>query len=338
MESYDVVIVGAGPSGLKCAETLGKSGLTILIIDKKGKIGPKPCGGLMTKTGIEYINSDIGANKFENIKIHTVMRETDIEITGQPLYTINREALARSQLTRIKNMKNINLKKNTAVTKINKDYVIANGERIHFRYLVGADGSSSIVRKHLGLKSEKIGIGLHYVIPTKKYKDIELFFDSRFFGPWYAWILPYGNYVSIGTGYSPKILSGSRLLSNFHEWLKLKNIDVSNGKYEAHTLNSDFQGFHFGNIFLVGDAAGLVYSFTGEGIHPALVSGEEIAKKIMDEKYEIKMEDILQKKRLQYFITQFLIKIGPMRIIGHEAILLILKNKLLRSKTVKIFT
>ena len=53
MESFDVVIIGAGPAGLKCAETLGNSNKKVLLLEKNSKIGPKPCGGLMTQIGIK---------------------------------------------------------------------------------------------------------------------------------------------------------------------------------------------------------------------------------------------------------------------------------------------
>jgi flavin-dependent dehydrogenase len=34
-EKYDVVIVGAGPGGLRCAEVLGEEGKNVLIVEKK---------------------------------------------------------------------------------------------------------------------------------------------------------------------------------------------------------------------------------------------------------------------------------------------------------------
>lgn len=55
MEYFDVIIIGAGPAGLKCAETLGNSKLKVLLLEKNSKIGPKTCGGLMTTIGIKYL-------------------------------------------------------------------------------------------------------------------------------------------------------------------------------------------------------------------------------------------------------------------------------------------
>ena len=339
MERYDVIIIGAGPAGLKCAEALGGSELKVLLLEKNEIIGSKTCAGLMTSDGIKYLNQDVGANQFKECIIHSIFGKTKVDLTDYPVYTIDRKKLGQWQLKKLEKMDNITIRTKTFVNKIGKDYVLAGNREIKFKYLVGADGSSSITRRYLKLKTNKlfIGVGIHYIIPTKKYKEIELFFDTRLFKTWYAWIAPHNNYVSIGAGCDLKILSGKKLAANFHKWLKQNNIDVSNGKYEASSLNYDYQGIHFGNKFLIGDAAGLIYSFTGEGIYPALVSGEEVAKKIMNNNYRLQLDNILKKKREQDFIASTLMRMGTLRIIGHELIVWLLKYKIFRDKVIKLF-
>ncbi|MGM0408843.1 MAG: FAD-dependent monooxygenase [Bacteroidota bacterium] len=338
MESFDVIIIGAGPAGLKCAEILGNSNKKVLLLEKNLKIGPKPCGGLMTQNGMIYLRQDIGGEKFNNFFMNSASKKNKINISKTPLYTINREKLGQFQLKKVNKFQNITIRKESRVEKIEKNYVIVNKKKIKFDYLVGADGSSSIVRRYLGVKTNKLGIAFHYVIPTNKYKNIELFFDTRLFGPWYAWILPHKNYVSIGTGCDPKIMPTKILIDNFHKWLKQENINISKAKYEAHSLNYDYQGIDFGNIFLVGDAAGLIYSFTGEGIHPAMISSEEVGKKILNPGYNISIDEILKKKKSQDRITNFLIKFGFSRKILHELIILMVKRKIFKNKILKILT
>lgn len=336
MKSFDVIIIGAGPAGLKCAEILGDSNKKVLLLEKNSKIGHKPCGGLMTSSGIKYLKQDIGEEKFNYLFMNSPSNKNKIDISKTPLYTINRERLGQFQLKKVKNFQNITIRKKSRVKKIEKNYVIVNDKKIKFDYLVGADGSSSIVRRYLGVKTNKSGIAFHYVIPTNKYKNIELFFNAQLFGPWYAWILPHKNYVSIGTGCDPKIIPTKKIIDNFKRWLKQKNIDVSKAKYEAHPLNCDYQGIDFGNIFLVGDAAGLIYRFTGEGIHPAMISGEEVGKKILNSNYDISIGEILKKKKSQDRIINVLIKSGSSRKFLHELIILLMKIKIFRNKIVKI--
>ncbi len=41
MQSYDVVIVGAGPAGLSCASKLAKSKMKVLLLEQNPGIGQK---------------------------------------------------------------------------------------------------------------------------------------------------------------------------------------------------------------------------------------------------------------------------------------------------------
>jgi len=38
---YDVIIIGSGPAGLACAEQIMGSELSVLVIDKKKRLGQK---------------------------------------------------------------------------------------------------------------------------------------------------------------------------------------------------------------------------------------------------------------------------------------------------------
>jgi len=40
---YDVVVVGGGPAGATAAEDLATQGLSVMLLDRAGRI--KPCGG-----------------------------------------------------------------------------------------------------------------------------------------------------------------------------------------------------------------------------------------------------------------------------------------------------
>ena len=59
MESYDVIIVGAGPGGSGAAKAAAEKGLRVLMVEKRQEIGsPKRCGeglskGSAEKMGIE---------------------------------------------------------------------------------------------------------------------------------------------------------------------------------------------------------------------------------------------------------------------------------------------
>jgi geranylgeranyl reductase len=337
MESFEVVIVGAGPAGLACAEHLGFAGVKTLIIDPKEVIGDKPCGGLISDSTLKSIGSDIGAEVFRRVIIHTPMRKKVIRFRHKPFYTVSRKNLGRSQLHRATKLNSVEFLK-SSVSNISGNHVfLQDGRKIAYRYLVGADGSSSIVRRYLGKRSKIVGIGIQYIIPRGDFQDLELFFYPKLFGPWYAWILPHGDYAAVGAGSYPAIIPAKKLNENLLQWLETRGIDVKGGSYEFYPLNSDYQGMCFGNIFLVGDAAGLVTNFTGEGIYPAVLSGREVAKKIINQDYLPDVRSLLTKHRFQRRVVNMLIRTGKYRFLLHELIIEILNFRPLRKFSRKTF-
>lgn len=339
MESFDVIIIGAGPAGLNCAQILAKSKNKVLLLEQKEIIGPKVCAGGLSGHDLDYLKLPYNLldHKYKEITLHTPFNKDVIKLDKYFVYTIDRKNLGQWQLKKLKKT-NVTIRTNSKVTEINKkSIVVNNSEKIIFKYLVGADGSSSIVRRFLGLKTNELDIAIQYIIPTKRSKKFEVFFDSELFHSWYAWIFPHKDYVSIGCGCDPKFLSSKKLIANFNKWLKKNKIDISNGEYQAHPINFDYQGYKFKNIFLVGDAAGLASGFTGEGIYPALISGEEIAKMLIDKNYvSHKMDELIRTKHLHNKILHFLEKSGPIRKMEYELLGILFKSKLIDKQLINI--
>jgi geranylgeranyl reductase len=339
MKQYDVIIIGAGPAGLNCADILAQTGRNILILEQNDVIGPKVCAGGLTVKSNNYLNlpNSLINNKFKSLKFHTPLNNTRVSAANFFLFTIDREILGQWQLKKLTDS-NIDIKNNSQVTRIGKDYIeLNNSEKIGFKYLVGADGSASLVRRYLGIPTEKIGMAIQYIIPSNIFENIEIFYNSRLFHTWYAWIFPHKNYVSIGCGCNPKSLPVKVLRNNFHKWLKIKNIDISQGEFQAYPINCDYRGYQFNNIFLAGDAAGLASGFTGEGIYQALISGEEIARIIIDNKYQPnKIKEIIKFNSRHHKIVRILEKSGFMRPLLYEMINLSLKNKHIVKKVLDI--
>ena len=64
MSFYDVIIVGAGPAGLSCAEITAKHGASTLVIERKKRIGEKVCAGGITWNGLINKLNDISERSF----------------------------------------------------------------------------------------------------------------------------------------------------------------------------------------------------------------------------------------------------------------------------------
>jgi len=313
-KKYDVVIVGAGPGGLECAYHLRNSGKSVLLLERNKVIGPKVCGGGLSyhSHGFMKLPPEIFERGFKNIYLKASHVKTTLKRDHEIFWTISRERLGQWQLSRLKNK--IEVLTNTRVTEIGKNrVVIDSGEKIEFKYLVGADGSTSIIRRSLGLESHPL-IAIEYVVPTKKYKKLELIFSKKLEGAGYFWVFPYKNSFSVGGGCDPTNLSPQKLKSKFNEWLVEEGIDISKGKYSAGAINTDYKGFKFGNVFLVGDAAGMAGRATGGGICQALVAGKAVAKTIIDKNYKPKeLEKLLDVKKNEDTLVGVIDHSGPLK-------------------------
>ena len=130
-----------------------------------------------------------------------------------------------------------------------------------------------------------MGVGINYQIKGC-HSEMEWHLNSRFFKNGYGWIFPHRETVSIGAYVDRQVMDARTLKEQLLRWAQSQGFDLSRERGRAEYINYDYRGWQFGQTFLVGDAAGLASGLTGEGIYPAIVSGEEVAQKILDPQYE----------------------------------------------------
>jgi len=308
METFDAVIIGAGPGGLRCATILASHGVTALVLERNESVGPKVCAG-----GIPYhalaelhIPPELQEANFPTQLIRTPWQQARVHFSEPVITTVNRDCLGAWQLAEALKAGAI-IRPATAVTAISNQYVETKTGKIAYRYLIGADGSASVVRRHLGIASRHLGVGINYQVPGR-WPEMEWHLDPKVFSSGYAWIFPHRHVTSIGAYADRNDLTATTLHRRLLAWAKTRSIDLSGVKAQAALINFDYQGWNFNPIFLVGDAAGLASGFTGEGIFPAIVSGETVAYTILDPNYQpTRLNRLLKRQslhnRLQKFYT-----------------------------------
>jgi len=307
MEEYAVVIVGAGPAGLKCAEILAQNGKKVLVLEKNKILGDKVCAGGLTLKDLELgIPDSIIQRKFKRVFIHTPRQTAEIKLEKPFIATIDRKDLGKWMTDKARRQ-GAEVRINSKVTEIDGEAVTVNGkDKILYKYLVGADGSNSSMRKYLNLKTDKFLETFQYIIP-KKCEHLEVFIDPEKFGPLYSWLFPHRNLSVIGGGsdfkrglHKPTLnLKISDIRKNFEDqWSK--KFDLNKSLFQAAMINYDYKGHDFKNKFLIGDAAGLASGLTGEGIYFAIKSGEDVANKIVNSEYEcVNIKHILKVKSFE---------------------------------------
>lgn len=308
MEKFDVVIIGGGPAGLKAAEVLAKGKKSVVVFEKKPIIGPKICaGGLSHKAFQLGIPLFLAERIFHSIKIHSPKQTIECKSHSDKFLvaTIDRGKLGQWMAEQAKKQ-GAEIRVDSEVGEIKENRIILkNGKITGFNYLIGADGSVSLTRSFLNLPMRDIWIAIQYDMP-KSFNSLEVFFDKNLFGDGYAWIFPHKIRTLIGAGVELSFYQTKKVQENLIYLLKKRKIDIGGAKLESFPINCDYQGFDFGNKFLIGDAAGFTPSSTGEGIYSALVSGKEVAQRILNPNYNCpEIKKLLKRKIMKEKIGKY---------------------------------
>ena len=162
---------------------------------------------------------------------------------------------------------------------------LEDGSQFSADYVVGADGANSIVRRLAGLHRRVQNItAIEAEVPytpglREKFSASPVFiFDKPKAG--YAWIFPKQDFLSVGIGVSghyPQLKQELlRIMSGYG--IPLEGIQLHGHPIPVYDPDASLATRR---ILLVGDAAGLADPFSGEGIRPAIKSGELAARAIL---------------------------------------------------------
>ncbi|MBZ5525510.1 MAG: NAD(P)/FAD-dependent oxidoreductase [Acidobacteriia bacterium] len=290
MDSCDLLIVGGGPAGSSCAWALRSSGLRVVILDKAVFPRNKVCGGWVTPQVFETLHIDPHAyapgRTLQPICGFRVgsMGEGEVDVLyGHPVsYGIRRCEFDEYLLRR----SGAEVREGVLIRSIerNGDGWLVNGD-IKARMLVGAGGHFCPVSRALGNSNAEVPVVAQEIelemTPGQAAacsiapEAPELYFCPDLQG--YGWCFRKDNFLNIGLGR----LDQRALRGHVEGFLWFLH---STGKV-AFSLPDRFPGHAyllFGysrrqlvaeSTLLIGDAAGLAYEQSGEGIRPAVESG-----------------------------------------------------------------
>jgi geranylgeranyl reductase len=307
---FDVVIVGGGPGGLHCARILADRGVKTALLERNRQIGVKVCAGGITRSGLmRSLPGELIQRHFSEQTVRTRFQSTVLRSSTPMVGTVDRVEMgvfmARAALER-----GAEIFTGARVTEIERDKIWfqhqGRSRFIKYGWLVGADGSRSKVRSFLGLDPEDAvyGMGMHYRVKSAG-DEMVWNFDPETFGSGYSWIFPHRNAASVGAYLADNSISPLQLRKNLDSWLAHEKIDLSGARFEADRIHLSYGGWSFDRCFLVGDAAGLASPLTGEGINPAVLSGEAVAETILDRAFvPDKLEACIARHRKHWLMVK----------------------------------
>ena len=293
MEYCDVFIVGGGPAGSSLALALGKAGYDALVLDRQTFPRDKVCAGWVTPPILESLQIDtmdyrkgrvlqpilgfrIGI--IGNLDTESYVRENPVS------YGIRRCEFDHYLLER----SGAKLKLGKSLSKIKRtgtSWVI--NDAISTPLVVGAGGHYCPVARYMGgnVKNHDpvvVAQEIEFRMTPEQCRQCwvcpelpELYFCRDYTG--YGWVFRKGDYLNIGLGREDKTnLSGH--VRDFYDFLRRTKIIPPD-------IPRDFHGHAYllyqhcrrrisaDGMLLVGDAAGLACTHSGEGIRPAIESG-----------------------------------------------------------------
>lgn len=279
MRIYDVVIVGAGPAGLSCAKTLAGSGKEVLVLEKNPSLGMKICSGELSPKVCPGDRFD-GEQEWRAVSVGTEKGVKTITYDRPFLRTVGRLEFESF----LKEGCDSEFRFSESVERIASDHVVTSKGRYGFRHLVGADGSFSMVRGHLRLPMEHIvGWAYHYVVPLPA-GEFKVYWLPKTFPKGYGYLMSKNrDKAMVGGAMTTGSIHG--LAPRVKAWVEREfHLDTRKLRSEGMKGNADYRGWRFENIYLAGDAAGLLNPLTTEGIYYALRSGEGVARHILEDK------------------------------------------------------
>lgn len=286
----DAVVVGGGPAGATAAEELARSGHSVALLDRPGRI--KPCGGAIPPRLVRDFSipgSQLCAAISSARMISPSDRTVDMPIDGGYVGMVNREVFDEFLRQRAEKSGATRLSGKYTHTERDDDgtpvicYRDANDQserEIRARLVIGADGARSQVAKHLIGGPEVPCVSAYHEIveapaDNERYQATrcDVIYKGSISPDFYGWVFPHGATASIGTGTAIKGLSIKS---------SVKALRADAGLTEAKTIRREGAPIPLKprkvwdngrDVVLAGDAAGVVAPASGEGIYYAMVGG-----------------------------------------------------------------
>jgi geranylgeranyl reductase family protein len=287
--AFDLVIVGGGPAGALAAILAAEAGLAVALLERKSKPKPKPCGGFISKRAIDLLPENLNLPDDIKTNIHkiTVVRGSrDYSYCSeQPLGWLTRRDLFDSfMLSQAENRGAvvINGVYPKEITHIgnegnhNRYQVSTGGEkciRLTARYLIGADGAYGSTAKLAGLYKKRVflygrTLSAVYAGAQPEQKAGTLLFYPSPLALGMSWAFYADHWVNLGIGGLAGRKSLKRILNQVYQG---KNNKLATRFWPLPFLGP-LRANSRGNLMLIGDAAGLVEPFSGEGLFNAFAS------------------------------------------------------------------
>lgn len=273
----DVFVVGGGPAGLVAAIAARKKGFTVTLADGAEPPIDKPCGeGLMPETQAALRELGITPDSSEGYDFRGIQfiqkgkRFAADFHEGRGLGL--RRRILHAMLAAAAEKSGVRLLWKTPVSGITAEGVQLKSGFVPARWIVGADGGGSRVRRWSGLekfaqRTQRYATRRHYrVRPWSDYMEIHWAKGAQ------AYVTPIGREEVCIVVMAERLEDAdfAKVLEDLPELReRLNEAELASRERGAITVMFRLKNVARGNVALVGDASGGVDAITGEGLRLA---------------------------------------------------------------------
>jgi geranylgeranyl reductase family protein len=288
MVRCDALVIGGGPAGSTCARSLRLAGWNVVVVDRARFPRDKVCAGWLTPGVFSLLELDPADYRASGrtLEAITAFRTS---VIGQPSIETSYSRTVSYSARRCEfdefllRRSGATVSENTSVTTVRREGGVWKvDDRFEAPVLIGAGGNFCPVAKALRPASSTV---TPVVARETEYRwdpssgsslrAPALFFCRDLNG--YGWVVPKGAYLNVGIGRR----ESQGFLSHVNAFIEfLERAGLAPGVAKARWCGHAYLASGVGSnpvtgpgVMLVGDAAGLAYPESGEGIKPAVESG-----------------------------------------------------------------
>ncbi|MCP8315956.1 MAG: geranylgeranyl reductase family protein [archaeon] len=328
---YDVIVVGAGIAGCTAASLLAKKGFKVCLIDAKRAedVGEKVCGDALISRGLDSLGFKPPMHVITNVASALNFHAPGIESIKLKtrIFLLDRLRFGQYFLHKAIDNGSIFLDKCRAFAPILKDdkvigikAKIGNSEvEFYAKVVIDASGINGAIRRNLPkdwwvskpIKGYNLALCYREIRKLKRlnvdrdYCDV--FYDRKVVPSGYYWVFPKkDDLVNVGLGARMATINYD-LRERFYKHVIINPIfdesEILANGFGIVPINPPLGCFTASGFIVIGDAAGQVNSFIGEGIRPSIISAIMAAEAIAE-------AESFEQDRLWSYNIDFMKKIG----------------------------
>ncbi len=291
---FDVVVIGGGPSGATAAEDLARSGHSVALLDREGRI--KPCGGAIPPRLIEDFqipDAQLIAKITTARMVSPTGRKVDIPIENGFVGMVDRKDFdpylrARAEVAGAERFTGTYLRIEREGAQrfvVYRDKESAEERRLETRLIIGADGARSKVAEQEipGGGKTPLVFAYHEIIAAPEKTDVydpercDVIYDGAISPDFYGWVFPHGKTTSVGMGTYVKSVDLKDATAALRASSGLTDCETLRKEGAPIPLKPLKKWDNGQDVVLAGDAAGVVAPSSGEGIYYAMIGGRVAA-------------------------------------------------------------